>query len=277
MELLKKHIFEFFKKHTFAVSVTAVLIFVFFVYYSYVSSFYIPNKDVNSEGAAFLSELGVFGDFFNGVSAPFLGLIGIALTLITIYAQSQNQLEQSEKQLEQAKLQQESTFVSIFNNMVSEYRNSQRDIFMKKGRNQVLGRKVFEILNFELKGFYSKELLDNPRRGDARLSNNDLAKRAVDDLHEDRRTCYEQHMKLIYNILKYIDRKCYNEDDKKLYAGIFRSFIPLEEEKFIFYEALKFEKFKNLLEKYSMMHDLDTMNDLIVREHSSLYDQRAFV
>lgn len=267
---------KFLKEHAFAISTTVVLMLVFFVYYSYVSSFYIPNKDVNPDETALLSELGVFGDFFNGISAPFLGLVGIAFTLITIYAQSQNQLKQSQNQLDQAKLQQESTFVSIFNNMVSEYRNSQRDIFMKKGRNQILGRKVFEVLNSELKGLYSKELLDNPQRGEASLSSNELVKRAVDSIHIDRRTCYEQHMKLIYNILKYIDKKCCNDDDKKLYAGIFRSFIPVEEEKFIFYEALKFEKFKKLLETFSMMHDLDVSKDLIVSEHSSLYDQKAF-
>lgn len=270
------HTFVFLKEHAFAISTTAVLILAFIVYYSYASSFYIPNKDVNPDESAFLSELGVFGDFFNGISAPFLGLIGIALTLITIYAQSQNQLKQSQNQLDQAVLQQESTFVSIFNNMVSEYRNSQRDIFMKKGRNQVFGKKVFEVLNSELKGVYSKELLDNPQRGEASLSSGELAKRAIDSIHVDRRTCYEQHMKLVYNILKYIDKKCCGEDDKKLYAGIFRSFIPIEEEKFIFYEALKFEKFKRLLEAYSMMHDLDVTKDLIVTEHSSLYDQKAF-
>ena len=83
-------------------------------------------------------------------------------------------------------------------------------------------------------------------------------------------------MKLVYNILKYIDKKCCGKDNKELYAGIFRSFIPIEEEKFIFYEALKFEKFKKLLEAYSMMHDLDVTKDLIVTEHSSLYDQKAF-
>lgn len=105
----------FLKEHAFAISTTAVLILAFIVYYSYASSFYIPNKDVNPDESAFLSELGIFGNFFNGISAPFLGLIGIALTLITIYAQSQNQLKQSQNQLDQAVLQQESTFVSIFN------------------------------------------------------------------------------------------------------------------------------------------------------------------
>lgn len=283
MNIFKNQPFVFFKKHIFAISTTAVLILVFFVYYSYVSSFYIPNKDVNPDESVFLSELGVFGDFFNGVSAPFLGLVGIALTLITIYAQSQNQLKQSEHQLQQSEiqlkqtyLQQEATFVSVFNNMVNEYRNSQRDIYLKKGKNEYKGRKVFEVLNYELKGVYTKELLDNPMRGDAVLSDNDLAKRAVDTIHIDRRDCYEQHLKLLYNILKYIDRKCYSEEEQKLYAGILRSFIPVEEEKFIFYEALKFEKFKKLLERHSMMHDIDATKDLIVSSHYSLYDQKAF-
>lgn len=266
---------NFLKKHTFAILVTVVLFFVAFIYYSYVSSFYIPNKDGNSEGAALLSELGVFGDFFNGVSAPFLGLVGIALTLITIYAQSQNQLEQSEKQLEQAKLQQESTFVSVFNNLVGEYRTSQRDISVKKGRNVYVGKKVFEILNSELKHFYTKEYLDNNGLNDASLEKKDLVKRAMDLVHADRRLCYEQHFKLLYNILKYIDQKC-SEKDKVLYAGMLRSFIPVEEEKFIYYEALQedFKKFKSLLEKYSMMHDIK--NDLLDPEHVDLYNPSAF-
>lgn len=275
MKNFKEHALIFFREHAFAISTTVVLILVFIVYYSYVSSFYIPHKDVNPSETTFLSELGVFGDFFNGVSAPFLGLVGIAFTLITIYAQSQNQLKQSQNQLDQAKLQQESTFVSIFNNMVSEYRNSQRDIFMKKGRNQVLGRKVFQVLNSELQHFYTKEFIDNNGLNNASLNKNDLVKRAMDLVHIDRRICYEQHLKLLYNILKYIDKKC-GDKDKDLYAGILRSFIPVEEEKFIFYEALQFEKFKGLLEKYSMMHDIDVNEDLIDPSHASLYNRNAF-
>lgn len=263
-----KQIGMFLKKHVFAISTIIVLIIVFRIYYGYVSSFYIPNKNVDLEGTAFLNEMGVFGDFFNGVSAPFLGFIGVTLTLITIYAQSQNQLEQ-------AKLQQESTFVSIFNNMVSEYRASQlgMKVEKKKKRNQsviIEGKETFKVLNDEFKSVYAglNKLLPTSQG---------LEKMAAEKLHIDRRLCYEQHLKLLYNILKYIDQKCC-EKDKNLYAGILRSFIPVEEEKFIYYEALQdeFEKFKKLLEKYSMMHDIKE-NDLIKPSHVNLYNPKAFV
>ena len=257
----------FLKKHVFAISAIIVLIIVARIYYGYVSSFYIPNKNVDLGGAAFLSEMGVFGDFFNGVSAPFLGLIGVALTLITIYAQSQNQLEQ-------AKLQQESTFVSIFNNMVSEYRASQLGMKVeKKKRNQSIiieGKESFKVLNDEFKSVYARLNKILP-------TSQGLEKMAAENLHIDRRLCYEQHFKLLYNILKYIDQKCC-EKDKDLYAGILRSFIPIEEEKFIFYEALQdeFQKFKQLLEKYSMMHDIKE-SDLIDPSHKKLYVQNAYI
>lgn len=255
------------KKWTFVILI-AILALVCYIYCEYVQSFYVPSKSIDPLGFAVLDELGIFGNFFNGVSAPLFGFVGIVLTLFTIYAQSDNQLQQT-------KIQQESTFASIFNNLVSEYRTSQNVISIKKGRNVYVGKKVFEVLNSELQHFYTKEYIDNNGLNDASLNKNDLVKRAMDLVHVDRRLCYEQHLKLLYNILKYIDQKC-SEKDKGLYAGMLRSFIPVEEERFIYYEALQeeFKKFKLLLEKYSMMHDIK--DDLIAPEHASMYDQKAF-
>lgn len=255
------------KRWTFIFLIIALAI-VCCIYCIYVQSYYVPSKSIDPLGFATLDELGIFGNYFNGISAPLFAFIGIVLTLFAIYAQSDNQLQQT-------KIQQESTFANIFNNLVSEYRVSQNFISINKGKKVYVGKRVFEVLNSELNHFYVKEYIDNNGLNDASLDKNDLVKRAMDLVHVDRRLCYEQHLKLLYNILKYIDQKC-AEKDKDLYAGMLRSFIPVEEERFIYYEALQeeFKKFKLLLEKYSMMHDIK--EDLIAPEHASMYDQKAF-
>ena len=251
------------KKYAFLILII-ILAIICWRYYVFVSSFYIPNEKVDPAGFSVLNELGIFGNFFNGVSAPLFGFI--ALTLFAIYAQSDNQLEQT-------KIQQESTFVSIFNNMISEYRTSQLQMKVKKGKKRIKvfeGKDVFPMLNKEIGSVYKTLKKQYP-------TSDGLEKMSAEKLHIDYRIYYEQHFKLLYNILKYIDKKCKNDEDKEIYAGILRSFIPIHEEIFMFYEALQFDKFKTLLEKYSMMHDIDTNKDLIDPNHAKLYDSRAFV
>lgn len=259
------------KNYSFSIVVSILLLVLALAYFVYVSRLYSSS---GVDAVANMNLYGVFGDFFNGVSAPFLGFVGICLTLVTIYAQSKNQLELSQHALIQSKLQQESTFVSVYNSMMDSYRQSQNELTLKKGNKTYNGRKVFEVLNSELKHFYGRDIQDNEKLGQLKVSKSEVVKKSMEVMHTDRLECYERHFKILYNTLKYIDMKCVSDDDKNLYSGMLRSFISLDEEKFLFYEALQFDKFKELLEKYSMMHDVK--NDLLDPEHVDLYNPSAF-
>ena len=210
-----------------------------------------------------LQNLGVFGDFFNGVSAPLIGFVGIILAFFTIYAQSKNQLE--------------STFVSVFNTMLNNYNLSQKEITYekKKGALPICGKRVFEVLYIDIDSIYKKKEQTNKKSKNKPKTPEELAKESFEKLHEDRKYIYSQHFKILYNMLKYVDRKCSRKKDKFIYAGIIRSVMSKEEEKFLFYDALMFDNFKNLIEKYEMLRDLRD-EKLIREEHRSIYKDSAY-
>lgn len=221
------------------------------------------------------SRWGTMGDFFGGVLNPTFSLFGLLALLVTIILQSK-ELSQSTKefsksskalndQSESIKLQNfESTFfklLSLHNEIVSSLLYNgpkQRFCFISYIYDLELGKKDDEKINIETRSKKVDEVYDE---------NYDKIAFSVEHYHKN-----------LYQILKFVDKKCPLGIDKKQYTNIIRAQLSRDELNVLFFHGLSkygVKKFKILIERYGFFEHLPR-DMFLLAENITKYKESAY-
>jgi uncharacterized membrane protein len=247
-----------------------------------------------------IDEWGTIGDFVGGLLNPAFSFIALIFLFFTIRIQSE-ELKQSTKELaisgkaltEQSntlKLQQfENTFFQLLNLLA----NTRDRVFFEKeicesiedpessGESIDLpktiggkGHSAFQAMLNELSSHYffraTKSTLDHG-----------LICEAYEVMERDLTAIFGHYFRLVYNILKFIDKEDISNERKPTYINILRAQLSEHELSLIFYDAwyfsekLKRPKFKELIIKYAVLEDINK-HTLLVPEHINLYPPAAY-
>lgn len=208
-------------------------------------------------------ERGTFGDMFGAVNALFSGLAFAGLIVTLLYQKEELALQREELKAtrdemknqrmefeEQNKTLKRQRFENTFFNMLSLQKEIISDLFYEAteskppfGVVQCSGREVFHVIYKQLWGF---NLF--PLKGFEHIS-----KISIPSL-------LDHYFRSLYNIYKYMDNSRLIDDAERYeYACIIRSQLSDYELVLLFYNCLTVngcEKFKPLIEKYSVFNNL---------------------
>lgn len=232
-----------------------------------------------------LPSQGQFGDSYGALNALFSGLAFAGLGY-AIYLQRQelaetratlkSQKHDAEEQLNTLSQQRfENTFFELLR-LHNEIVNS-IELRKKSDSTQVIakGRKCFKI--------FFDYFLNNSREKIARMPANnesEILKRievAYSNFFESYENDVGHYFRSLYNIVKFVNDKPIQ--DKRIYTNLVRAQLSSYELKLLFYNCLSslgYEKFKPLVEEFSLLKSMNT-NDLLHGESDlELYEDRAF-
>jgi hypothetical protein len=236
---------------------------IFFIYYQALNNTNWPFQGLSNE------QKGQFGDSFGALSSLFSAL-GFGGVLLTIWYQHKT----IEKTNSRAELQQ---FESILFQMLTTHNSiiSDIDIQSRAGGEVIFkGRDCFHrYYTKHLKPAYKRRKLDIPTASEL-----ETICAAYETVWLRNRQNLGHYFRFIYNIFLFIDTSEISATSKQKYSRIVRSQISDYELLMLFYNCLYKngkEKFKPLVEKYSIFNNLPT--ELILsKSHLSFYENSAF-
>lgn len=220
---------------------------------------------------------GEIGDTIGGITSPFVAIVASYLTFIAFWVQFRaNQFQREDIALERFN----TNFYNLLNiheeitnNLEFEYREGSDEIKYVKGRS--LFRFAFEEV--------VEQTSDNSTyKGMRQL----LRDRGLEGYEGSFSPTYLDHyFRCMYRIVKFVDEtevladkdETVNLGNRSEYVAILRSKLSRHELVWLFYNGLVYgkEKFKPLIEKYSMLKNLRV--DLLVHESDvQKYSQNAF-
>lgn len=228
-------------------------------------------------------ERGQFGDMFGASNALFSGLAFIGLIYAILLQRSELALQRIELKLtrkemkgsrEQLELQKQQMEIQNFENKFFQMVKIWMEIQIASSAAANEGKfGGFTNLMRMVDDSIMKAQSNKPEATDLHCINigycNTLVTRAAS---------IKFYMRTLYNILKLVDRAKLGIDDKKFYSNIVRAQLSQPELVVIFYNGLSElgrDKFKPLIEKYSLLKHLDHY-DLVSETHSKLYEPSAF-
>lgn len=255
------------KKDSYKKEIILAIIFVSFVVLVWFFFWcYVDSKVFSSNTTLLTHEAarGVFGDKFGAVNALFSGLAfaGIIFTILLQRKELELQREELvstrevfEKQnetLEQQKF--ESTFfqlLSLFHSIVNGL-----DLRKKNETSDVIsqGRDCFKTFYNEFKS----DTISPFDRVKGRETTIDAALKSYSVFYEKHKSELSHYFRTLYHIYKFIDGS--SVKNKRQYSSIVRAQLSSYEQIFLFYNCLHDhgkEKFKPLIEKYSVFNNLD--------------------
>lgn len=217
-----------------------------------------------------LNERGTFGDMFGAINALFSGLAFAGLIVTLLYQKEELTLQREElkatreemksQRMEfevQNKTLKRQRFENTFFNMLS----LQQEIVANLSYAQHNGREIFE------EAYIKNIRFSLIREGHKNFSRLPLT------------TIFDHYFTHLYHIFKYIHTSPLIEDDERYeYASIARAQLSRCELTMIFYYCLtadECEKFKPLIEKYAIFHNLRP-ELLAKKDDKLLYADTAF-
>lgn len=232
-----------------------------------------------------INKSGVFGDSFGLLTSLFSGLAFAGL-IITIVMQKdelalqREELELTRKELagqkEELKIQNETMrlqkFESTFFQMLSLHNEIVKGIDIKVGSKEYTGRDAFEFLRRQLGRI--TERVHQLKSGD------------LDALNSSYMAFYNSpkiqnevghYFRNLYNILKFVDQS--SVDEKRMYTNLLRAQLSSYELCLLFYNCLSemgSDKFKPLIEEYSLLKTLPDELLFNSEVHKSFYADSAF-
>lgn len=199
-----------------------------------------------------------FGSYLGGVYGSFLGFVSTVLIVWTF----QSQMKES-----RIRNQQETFFklLDLFSHTVSEI--SYKNKVGEKGIRSLYADWLKQIQPI----FY--------KRRNKTLTVDDL-KKEYEIFYKRNRNFIGHYFRSIYHIVKYIDRSSLDEEEKKQYIAFVRSKLSQVQLQMIFYNCLfgqGEEKFKPLIETYSLFNNLDIDDkQLTIKYFEKEYRDGAF-
>lgn len=224
---------------------------------------------------------GLFGDMFGASNALFTGLSFVGV-IIAILLQRQElklqrkELELTRKELEQTRdefiAQNETLRVQRFENtffqMISLLSNILENIEIDWGRGEVVkSRKAINKMAYTLSGYVLEEMHTDEFSDRIEQFNLSSQEDAVTEedlvlvynrLYEERNDILGHYFRTLYHIVKLVHET--DDIDRKRYISIIRAQLSNSEQILLFYNCLHEngrEKFKPLIETYSLLHNID--------------------
>lgn len=231
-----------------------------------------------------------FGDIFNSINTLFSGLafLGIVFTILLqkkelllqkkelnkaveatknqtkqFHKEMKNQTDQFSKQNTSMYKQ---NFESTFFHFLIFQRKATRNIILE-GRE---GKDCFYLLYKE----FSKKMKEYERSGNPK----EIVNNAYLDFYNKYQFELGHYFRMLYNVIKFIDISDLTDKEKFLYSKFARAQLSEYELLIIFYNCLsdEGEKFKWLIEKYTLLKMITDNNLLDKEKHKILYNKKAF-
>lgn len=244
--------------------------------------------------------LNLLGDFMAGTVASIWSLAGLFFIYVAFLGQKQqllnqqleimySQLEVKHTRLELAGQKQEmkeqnetlrqqkfeNTFFQLLN-LFSSIVNS-LDLRKSSSKTDVIstGRDCFEIFYKRLQG----TLQGNNQHISGYTKQNSTAIQAINaygQFYDNNKSDMSHYFRTLYHIIKFVDKSTI--ENKKQYTSIVRAQLSSYEQVMLFYNCLHDngnEKFKPLIEKYSLFKNLDT-SLIFNQQHLDEYEDSAY-
>lgn len=226
-----------------------------------------------------LAHRGQFGDMYGAINALFAGL-AFAGVIWAIFLQK-NELELQRKELAYTR---------------KEIKGQKEQLH---AQDQTLKKQNFESSFFQLLNFHDNIVNSLHIRGEGSSAGFDgrasfgkllgefqIQYKPDADINDNWEEFFRQYQSIVghyfrnlYNCVKFVDQNVFLQDfeSKKSYTNLIRAQLSSQELGLLFYNCLSHRgsKFKHLVEKYSLLEDMDKSR-LIKKGHECLYDKRAF-
>lgn len=254
---------------------------------------WIYRSDLSSE-----TNLSSLGSYFQGAVGSLWALAGLMFIYVAFLGQKQQlllqreameqqkaQFDQEQNELEQQReqflLQQESIRQQNFENAFFQLLGlHNQNVIQLRGTingTEWHGRACFgEWYNNIFKTDFRSWLL----RNSSHQHNSILKETAVEyylSFYINNRANFSHYFRTLYHIFKFIKYSKIPDNEKKRYASLVRAQLSANELAFLFYNGISpyGEKFKPLIEEFSLMEHLDK-DKLLHPSHLSFYDPKAF-
>ncbi len=230
------------------------------------------------------------GDFINGVTSPFLSIAAFILLFLTYSSQkTELRLNRSilEKQNELINKQQfENTFfnlINLHNQIVNDidtesirrsagFKETKEDRTIVKGRDCFMKfYEIFRIMHNQLSTKHAsfKEPIYKNKL--------ELIDAIYVEFFIERQSDLGHYFRNLYHIIKFVDNA--NINNKKEYTNLVRAQLSTGELLILYFNCLSrygHEKFKPLIEKYSLLKNIANNSELKRYDCNDLYDPKAF-
>ncbi|OOY03885.1 hypothetical protein BMI87_15885 [Thioclava sp. F28-4] len=226
--------------------------------------------------ASSTNEPGVFGDQFGAVNALFTGL-AFAAVIYAILLQRveislvRDELDRTKGILEeqqnlaqlQVSAQSKQIFESTFFNLLNVFSEIVQSMDLKsKELPDVTGRDVFPVF---LKRLRSQDPLKTAGMYPSTDKGPGEAEEAYEKFYGQYKSELGHYFRTLYNLYKFVDSS--EVEDKRLYTNLIRAQLSDDEALMLFINGLspRGSKFKPLLEKYSVLKNVDLEDRIVIR------------
>lgn len=235
-----------------------------------------------------MADRGTFGDMFGAINALFSGL-AFAGVIYAIFLQrnelslQRTELELTRKELEGQKLQMQAqnetfkrqNFENTFFNLLDQHNSIINNLEIEVGIDEsrlLRGRDCFREYYVRFRQYYWIRCSDDKDSEDSQNLES-----AFVELRNYPQGDVGHYFRNMYNIIKFINNS--DIEHKRLYCNILRAQLSSYELGLLFYNCITtngVEKFKPLIEKYSLLKNLS--EDLIIdkEKHKDLYKRSAY-
>lgn len=233
-----------------------------------------------------MSDRGTFGDMFGAVNSLFSGLAFVGVVFAIILQSKELKLQRKElkftrEELKGQKLQLEAQNATLrkqnFENTFFELLRLQNDITssidLVDENNQITkGRDCFHVFYRRLRKLWGRNL--DQFKGGGELERINMTYRAF---YEEHQSEFGHYFRSLYNIVKFVDNS--SVEDKRLYTNLVRAHLSSFELALLFYNSLSDlgrDKFKPLIEKYSLLKTVPRKHLINSPDHLPLYEKSAY-
>lgn len=251
---------------------------VFFVFLCFGLNWWFLYRDIENRGT--------FGDMFGAVNSLFSGLAFVGVVFAILLQRNELVLQRKElkftrDELEGQKIQLEAQNTTLkkqnFENTFFELLRMQNEIIQSidlvdSDRNITSGRDCFRVF---YRRFNKVWRADDPKlRGETeheRINNTYM------HFYQSYQDEIGHYFRCLYNLVKFVDNSQIKE--KRLYTNIIRAQLSSNELALLFYNSLSVmgrDKFKPLIEKYSLLKTVPQNILFNLIEHKPLYSPSAY-
>ena len=232
------------------------------------------------------TDRGTFGDMFGAVNALFSGLAFVGVVFAILLQSNELKLQRKElkftrDELKGQKLQLEAQNKTLkkqnFENTFFELLRLQNDItnsidLVDENNRITKGRDCFKVFYERFKKLWGRNVVQF--QGDSELERINKTYLAF---YEEHQSEFGHYFRSMYNIVKLVDNS--PVEDKRFYTNLIRAQLSSFELALLFYNSLSemgSDKFKPLIEKYSLLKTVPKKSLINPREHLPLYSEGAF-
>ena len=272
---------------------------------SYLIWFYVFQQEPLSKNSG---DWGTFGDFVGGILNPLVAFSAFYWLTVSVLIQKKELskttealIETSKAQKEQAQTQSRQRFEGTFFQLISLHQEIVKsiDLYNSDKEHSTTGRDCFSVFYKRFKKQFELTTITTIK---PHLKKSGFLIGAVPALHtlpqnevEEAQTKIEtinaayidfydknqseigHYFRSLYNIVKFIHNS--DIEDKRLYSNLLRAQLSVNEMTLLFYNCLSdlgYEKFKPLIEEYSLLKGIPNKMLINIIEHKKHYDKSAF-